>query len=400
MNNISRRTLLGSMVGLPFLPNLLVQPASAGTAHEGRVLIVVRLMGGNDGLNTLIPVRDDHYYRARPTIGIPSAAALPLAGSDLRLHPRLGAFRTLMEDGHAGIVQGVGYPQPSRSHQRATEIWETGSVAQQAPAQGWLGRHLDDCGCTQHPVAGIQFGDEYSRALASSGDSSRLITDPQSLLELDAARLGRLGDALPGLPQYSAVARANAMLRDAVRQMHRAAAGDGSRHGYPDSEFGNTLRWTGNMIQTQCPTQVYLLRAGSFASGASSFDTHLDQLATHDRLYGELASGIAALVSHLRASGDLARVVLVTYSDFGRQIEENRTGGTEHGEASVMLYAGGSIIPGLRGAAPDLANPSAGGVRYAVDFRSIYADLLANWLAAAPAALPDPAIGNFPIVRG
>lgn len=399
MAGITRRTVLGWTAAAPFLPNLLLQPAQAAS-HEGRVVIVVRLMGGNDGLNTLIPVRDDRYYRARPTIAISGASALALPGGDLALHPALRDFRELMDEGLAGIVQGVGYPQSSRSHLRSTQIWETGSISDPAPAQGWLGHYLDGgCDCTGNPVAGIQFTDAAARTLASKGDNSRMIGHPGALLDLDIQSLADFGGKLPSEEKFSAVGAANQALLDATRQLKRAAKGSGGRFAYPDTAFGQALRWTGNMIETACPTRVYYLRAGSFESGASSFDTHLDQLATHEQLYSELGKGLRALCSHLASRAALSRVVLLTFSDFGRQLEENRTRGTEHGEASVVLYAGGAIHPGVRGQMPDLANLSQGGLRYNIDFRAIYADVLESWLGARPGLLPDGNPDAFPVVR-
>ncbi|MCY4025411.1 MAG: DUF1501 domain-containing protein, partial [Acidobacteria bacterium] len=199
MSTISRRDLLTWFALTPTVPFFVRESARAATAgseataagaaagHDGRVVVVLRLRGGNDGLNTVVPVRDDRYYRARPTIAIPRRDTIPLDGSDLGLNPWLGHFRRLMDDGHAAIVQGVGYPRSSRSHSRATAIWETGSVAPEAPRHGWLGRYLDHaCECGDEPLAGVQFDEALGRTLASASGRSASIGHPELLLGLDA----------------------------------------------------------------------------------------------------------------------------------------------------------------------------------------------------------------------
>ena len=174
--------------------------AEAQASHDGPIVVVLRLRGGNDGLNTLVPVRDDRYYRARPTIAIPGPQTIRLDGSDLGLNPWLADVRQLMDDGLAGIVQGVGYPRSSRSHVRATEIWETGSVAARAPEHGWLGRYLDHaCECGGEPLAGVQFAESLGRTLASSSSRSMAITHPELLLGMDAPRRSPLRLAVHAL---------------------------------------------------------------------------------------------------------------------------------------------------------------------------------------------------------
>lgn len=402
MQRLTRRELLTVAALTSAVPGLLVNSAYASRRsaerHDGRVVVVVRMLGGNDGLNTVIPVRDDRYYAARPAIAIPRTAAIPLAGGELGLHPALAEFHELMESGSAGIVQAVGYPESSRSHVRATEIWETGSIAGVAPHAGWLGSYLEaDCDCAAAPVAGVQFGDTFGTTLASAGDRARLIGHPELLAQMDAADLRRTAARGPASAPFAALARTQNALADVAALLDGARSGSGARYEYPDTAFGNALRWTGDMIETEAAPRAYYLTVGSFADGAASFDTHVDQLPKHELLYRELGRGVRAFAKQLTNARVFDRVLLVTFSDFGRLLAENRTRGTEHGDASVLLYAGGAVQPGLLGATPSLADTPNGGVRYAVDFRAVYADILRNWLRA-PALATNETIAPFSIL--
>lgn len=395
---VSRRSLLGSALLAPMLPAVGV--ARSADKYDGHVVIIVRMMGGNDGLNTVVPIRDDRYYRARPTIAIPKHETLALPGRDVGLHPSLSGFHDLMENGCAGIVQAVGYPTPSRSHVRATEIWEKAALGETPPAAGWLGRYLEsDCRCEQSALNGLQLGATSGGAIASESARVGSLLHPTIVEPLSASR--RIDTAPLGKPgsmdaSASALARAHAALIETSTLTRRARRGSGSRYDYPQTEFGQALKYAANLIETESPTRIYALSIGSFENDAPSFDTHVDQLPKHRLLYSELAEGVRALAKHLKATGDFSRTLLLTYSDFGRQLPENTTRGTEHGDAGVMFYAGGRVVPGLRGAAPDLARVTQGGLDYSVDFRSIFADVRANWLRAGPDSyLTAPA---FPIV--
>lgn len=398
MHGVTRREVLTWAALSGALPSVLIPSAQAGrrldrraARYDGRVVVVVRMLGGNDGLNTVIPVRDDRYYAARPTIAISRAQAIPVAGGELGLHPALADFHRLIERGSAGIVQSVGYPESSRSHVRATEIWETGSIAAVAPTTGWLGRYLDtSCACEAAPVGGVQFGDTLGMTLASRSQHARLIGHASLLANLDEAKLRDAAADGPASAQFVALARSQAALADSAALVAQARAGSGSRHAYPDTAFGNALRWTADMIETECAPRAYSVSIGSFAQGSASFDTHIDQLPQHERLYRELGAALRAFAEQLSAARSFERVLLLTFSDFGRLLAENRTRGTEHGDASVLLYAGGAVRPGLLGSTASLAETPNGGIPYAVDFRAIYADVLLNWLEASAAVDAGP----------
>lgn len=408
MTRITRRQALAfaasiPAASIPLIPGLLVEPARAAglsaERYEGRVVVVLRMKGGNDGFNTVVPVNDDRYYRARPNIALAKRETLSVSGHEAGLHPALADFMRLMDDGHAGILQSVGYPQPSRSHLRSTEIWQAGSLAADAPAAGWLGRYLDSgCGCDVD-VAGVQLGGEPALTLASATRRSRTISHPQLLLRMNPEHAQRVLQRGPVNEPFSHLAVSQSALAGAAALVQHAAGGSGARYGYPDTSFGRGLRWTADMIETETPVRAYHVELGSFETGAASFDTHVDQLAQHEQLYAELGRGVRAFVEQLRATHDLDRVLLVTYSDFGRQLGENTTRGTEHGDASVLLYAGGAVRPGLQGPAADLGQVTNGGLNHQVDFRAVYADILENWFDVPADVVLDERVEPFPLVR-
>lgn len=407
MHRFNRRELIRMAAIAPALPYVLTSRAfgdtvsGAAAGYEGPVVVTVRLRGGNDGLNTVVPLRDDRYYRARPNIALKRSDTLALSGGDYGLHSSLADFMHLMDRGDAGIVQAVGYPESSRSHSRANEIWESALPGIESPETGWLGRYLDSapCACEQEPVGGLEFGREPALTLAGAAGRNRLVERPERLSAMQAdameARLEQ-GPSNPAFEHLGAVERA---LADVARLAQRASRGSGARHAYPDTAFGRSLRWTADMIETRCSPHAYFVSIGSFDEGAESFDTHIDQLPKHRLLYDELGRGMRAFADHMRDVGDFRRVVLLTFSDFGRMLPENRTRGTEHGDASVLFYAGGSVHAGIRGDAPNLDDVTDGGVPHRVDFRSVYADVLDNWLEAPAGNILSHDATPFSIVR-
>ena len=406
MSSISRRDLLTWFALTPTVPFFVRRSAQAATAEaqasqDGPIVVILRLRGGNDGLNTVIPVRDDRYYRARPTIAIPGPQTIRLDGRDLGLNPWLADVRRLMDDGLAGIVQGVatrGRPGPTFARQRS------GKPARWPPRRrntaGWAGYLDHACECGDEPLAGVQFAESLGRTLASESSRSMAITHPELLLGMDAPATVPATARGPRAARLDYLQQVANGLAHASRQFHRARAGTGTRFDYPDTAFGQSLQWTGDMIETGCPTRVYYVSSGSFDTpGAASFDTHVDQRAKHRVLFTELGRGLRAFARHLRQSGQLDRVLLLTFSDFGRHVAENRSHGTEHGDAGVLFVMGGGIRAGLLGEPADLGKVTRGGLDATVDFRDVYADVLRRWLGIDPTAILGNEVGSFPIVN-
>ena len=394
-----RRDLLRGSALLPIVPALSAGSVWAGVASArsgaaataGRRLLLIRLAGGNDALGALVPFRDDSYYRSRPGIALGPQGLLKLDGSDLGLHPALVDFKRSLDEGWAGIIQNVGYPHASRSHRRATEIWASGTTERPVPDAGWLGRWAD--AAPQAPgVAGITLGDDSSGALRSSSDRTETVSHPEALRAMAKREARNL--SVDDDSQLAHLRQMEGRLRACADQFERASAGSGRRYGYPDTEFGAALRWTANLIETGSTAQVFHVTLGSFESGFS-FDTHLHQLAAHEALYAEFGGALHAFARQLHAADAWDDTLVMTYSDFGRQIAENSMGGTEHGDAGVMFLAGGRVAAGVHGGAPDLAGARNGGLTPEVDFRDVFATVLDEWLAADAADILGSSLARY-----
>ncbi|MEM8768843.1 MAG: DUF1501 domain-containing protein [Pseudomonadota bacterium] len=404
---MKRRDFLRKGALLPALPALsALAPAPLWAriaaqeplATSGRRLLLIRLAGGNDGLNTLVPFRNDVYYRSRPSIALGAQKLLSLDGRDSGLHPALVDFKQLMDEGSAGIIQSIGYPRASRSHRRATEIWATGTTERPVPDAGWLGRWADGADRSA-ATAGFTLGDDSSGPLRSSTGRTETIAHPEALRALlnRAEEAAPTGSAVNEATQLTHLRQLEGRVRAQAVQFDRASTGSGSRYHYPDTEFGAALRWTANLIETESTAQVFHVTLGSFERGFS-FDTHLHQLAAHEALYAEFGGGVRALAAQLKAVGAWDDTLVMTYSDFGRQIAENNTGGTEHGDAGVMFLAGGRVAAGVHGDLPELTGSRSGGVMPQVDFRGAFATVLDQWLGADATAILGTSIDPYPVL--
>jgi uncharacterized protein (DUF1501 family) len=318
-------------------------PSRYASGKDSTVLVVLQLVGGNDGLNTLVPYADDAYYKARPKIALPVDQVIKLDDAS-GLHPRLTAFSELYGEGHLGLIQGVGYPNPNRSHFRSTEIWQTASDADRNRNDGWLGRYFDSCCRGSDPNVGVAIGGETPQAFGSPGSRGMAISDPEQF------RYMMSSDRIPEI---------SGMTKSTVD--------------YPRSQLGNSLNLVSRLIAGGLPTRVYYVSQGGF-------DTHANQLPAHERLMTDLNAAISAFVADLKAQGNFNRVLMLSFSEFGRRVSENASGGTDHGAAAPLFVLGGGVKPGLYGKYPSLTDLHDGDLKFTTDFRSVYATLLEKWL--------------------
>ena len=370
-------------------------------AKDAEILVVLQLAGGNDGLNTIIPLANDDYFRARPQIGIPAAQALKLSPT-FGLHPALSGLQSLYDSGNLGIIQGVGYPNPNRSHFRSTEIWVTASDSQKVERHGWIGRYFDQACAGADPTVGVALGRTMPQAFAARHPTGISLENPNTFRSVDddgpameesagsrggrrpmnadvgesgasiqSAGSGRLtvDDPRAFLERTAIDARSS---RDLIQ---RVTARVKNHAPYPASALAANLKQVAQLIAGGLPTRVFYVSQGGY-------DTHTHQLGAHARLLGDLGAALHAFMTDLKALGQLDRVTLLTFSEFGRRVAENQSGGTDHGAAAPVLVLGGRIKPGFHGVAPSLApkDLSNGDVRFQTDFRSVYAGLLEGWL--------------------
>lgn len=357
-------------------------------AASERTLIVVQMAGGNDGLNTVVPFTDSLYHQMRPTLAVPDNQVLHL-DTRLGLHPNLAPLKQLWDAGHLAIVEGVGYPNQSLSHFQAMDIWQTLDLSGNG-SEGWLGKlvsgWVDQDG---HPFKAMDIGVQTAQALSSisaqvptlsSVNTYRIYPDPADTDNGNARlkALMNLYNAYPKTSPYAALLDATALsAQEGSRQLHDAEANYHTTVTYPTGPFAAGLK-----ILAEAIVQGLGLRVGYVTLGG--FDTHANQTATHDVLMKTLADGLAAFYSDLEEHGKADNVVIMTWSEFGRRVEENGSLGTDHGTAAPMFVLGNPINKGVFGEPPSLSSlDTNGNLKYSVDFRTVYATVLDRWLGAS-----------------
>ncbi len=359
----------------------------AQTASD-RTLIVVQMAGGNDGLNTVVPFSDPMYLKVRPTLAIAGNKVLPL---DMRLglHPNLLPLKKLWDAGHLAIIEGVGYPNQSLSHFQAMDIWQTLNLSGNG-SEGWLGKLVSGLVDKEgHPFKAIDIGVQTAQALQSISTqvptianvkTYSLYPDPADADHSNARlqALMKLYNSYPGTAPYAALLDTTALnAQDGSRQLHQADATYQPAVTYPKGPFADGLK-----VLAEAIVQDLGLRVGYVTLGG--FDTHANQQVTHDTLLLTLANGLSAFYSDLVAHGKADKVVVMTWSEFGRRVDENGSLGTDHGTAAPLFVLGNPVNKGIYGEPPSLSNlDENGNLKYTVDFRSIYATVLDRWMGAS-----------------
>ncbi len=395
-----------------------LEAAETGKATQAKsgsdepILVVIQLAGGNDGLNTLVPFADDDYQRARPKLGLKANQVLRLTDT-AGLHPALAGFKALHDDGLFAAVQAVGYPNPNRSHFRSTDIWMTATDSDRFSNKGWLGRYFDHACAGAEPTVGLCVGRQAPLAFAGQQPKGVALENPEAYryVDGDSAEAGEMsggetfyrqmnaaadplrsdmtGDSIGTVSGSAPVASPLDFLErtaldaqvssDQIRTLSRKAKNEAA---YPTGRLATDLKLVARLIAGGLGTRVYYVSQGGY-------DTHTGQLPTHQRLLTELGGSLRAFMADLKALGQLDRVLVLTFSEFGRRVAENASGGTDHGAGAPLFLCGSRIKPGIHGAAPSLkpADLINGDVRFATDFRSVYAGILEHWLKTSSEAV-------------
>ena len=365
-----------------------IEGSRLAQASGDRTLIVVQLAGGNDGLNTVVPFTDSLYHQMRPTLAIPDSKVVPL-DSRLGLHPNLAPLKNLWDAGHMAIVEGVGYPNQSLSHFQAMDIWQTLDLTGNG-SEGWLGKlvsgWVDQDG---HPFKAMDIGVQTAQALSSisapvptlsSVNAYRVYPDPADTDGGNARMkaLMNLYNSYPKTSPYAALLDATALnAQEGSKELQAAQSSYKSTVTYPTGPFAAGLK-----VLAEAIVQGLGLRVGYVTLGG--FDTHANEQATHDLLMKTLADGLSAFYSDLEQHNKADNVVIMTWSEFGRRVEENGSQGTDHGTAAPMFILGNPINKGIFGEPPSLSSlDTNGNLKYSVDFRTVYATVLDRWLGAS-----------------
>jgi uncharacterized protein (DUF1501 family) len=372
---------------------------AAGTADE-QILVVVQMSGGNDGLSTVIPLDNDDYRKARPTLAAAKDLLSLGKNAEIALCPQLTGFKDLFDAGMLAVVQGVGYPNPNRSHFRSMEIWHTADPVN-PPKDGWLGRYFDaqckgdDPKNKLDPKAAVNLGNVAPLALHGDKFSAISFSNPQNYQWFAGNRsvdkkmkeaFAEINDLKNNHPEDIAMSTSGNPTLDflertamdaqltseeirAVTTKYRATVA------YGNSGFAQQLQMVAQMIAGGLKTRVYYVSLGGF-------DTHSNQLNTHARLMTTLSDGISAFMKDLKSQGNEKKVMVMTFSEFGRRVQENASRGTDHGTAAPMFIIGSNVKPGVYGAHPSLrpADLDKGDLKFHTDFRGVYATLLEKWM--------------------
>jgi uncharacterized protein (DUF1501 family) len=352
------------------LPAAVHAKARALGWRTDRSLVLIELAGGNDGLNMIVPYADPAYHRLRPRIGIKRDAVVQL-DERMGLHPALAPLRAAWTAGDVAIVQGVGYSHPNRSHFRSTDIWETGSDSDRVLTEGWLARALAPLDRPRDRLADAVVLGGGTGPVAGDRLRAVTMTDPQRFLNQSRGMRAPHADSVnPALAHIIFVEHEIADTAKELRQVLARAPqviGD-----FPKGRFGHELSVAARVIAAGAVVPVYKLALGSF-------DTHVNQPGRQEQLLRQLGQGLAAFRTALAAAGRWDKVMVMTYSEFGRRVAENGSNGTDHGTAAPHFVIGGTVKGGLYGSPPNLADLDAGDLRYAIDYRRLYATAVREW---------------------
>ena len=378
---------VGAALALPRTARASSATRRDDSPQSERVLVVVQLTGGNDGLNTVVPLRQDAYHRLRPTLAVGPRKALALDG-EFGLNPAMPAAARLFADGKLAVVHGVGFPGPSRSHFRSMEVWHTADPDKPPGDVGWLGRLADQL--AQRDPAAMPLLHIGSGPLPLSARAQRAV--PPSFESEHSFRLTAPHPQFPS--NWRALADLprdgdRAFVRDTARAAQSAVerlsllASKPERAEYPSFELAARLRLVARLVAGGFGTRLFALELGNF-------DTHARQARTHEDLLRQLSESLAAFEKDLAAHGWSERVTTLVFSEFGRRTAENASLGTDHGAGGPVLLVGGGVRGGLHGTPPDLEHLVDGDVPHTVDLRALYAGLETHWLGLSPSSALAP----------
>lgn len=371
---------IGSLATASFmLPKFLKALENPGMVPPGnKAVIVIQLSGGNDGLNTLIPIQNDLYYMARPRLAIPKADALPLT-DEAGLNPALPAFEELYNSGELAILNSVGYPNPDRSHFRSMDIWQSASNSNEYTNTGWIGRFLDaQCKGCDKPTQAVEIDDIISLAMKGENNNGIAFKDPGKLYRSSNDKYFRDISAGHHAGNETADYLYKTMSKtlssaDYIYQQSRLHPSNAT---YPGTPLGKDLKTIASLILSDINTKIYYVSLGSF-------DTHVNQANQQKRLFTELNDAVKAFTADMKMNNRFEDVLLMTFSEFGRRVAQNASGGTDHGTANNMFFVSGGLKEkGILNAMPDLSGLNDGDLKHTVDFKAVYATVLNKWLNA------------------
>jgi uncharacterized protein (DUF1501 family) len=380
-DNIRNATGLAIGASLPGVwMQAIADDAARSSLDAEKILVVIQLSGGNDGLNTIVPYRDEDYRKARPTLGVAASDVLKL-GDDIGMHPAMKDIMSLVESGCFSIVHGVGYPSPNRSHFESMDIWHSCQRKENRTDSGWLGRIFEKEFLDQSDSAGLHLGAEsLPLSLVGRGVQVPSIREVEQMKfkssSVEQSMEGMKQDAAKGDDSGDLIGFLSASTDIAVRASQRIAgalANSSDDSEFPESQLAEKLKVISRLILAGLKTRVYYVTL-------DGFDTHANQLAAHQGLLRQWSEALAAFHKRLERAGESNRVLVMTFSEFGRRLKENASEGTDHGAAAPMFLSGPKLPQLQVGSIPSLVDLDDGDLKHHTDFRQVYASVIEKWL--------------------
>ena len=358
------------------------------SASQDKMLVVIQLTGGNDGLNTIIPYSNELYYKSRPKLAIPKESVLTI-NSDVGLHPSLRGIANLIEDKNFCVLQGVGYPNPNRSHFESMDIWHSCQRKNSRSNDGWLGRYFSQNNrlCNADSL-GLHLGSEQlPMALVARGVQTPSLASIEQLRWKGKSQTAMSRDETETNPKTKSSQDTESSLLDFVSastsaamqasdRLEKALASPDSSSDFPDSQLGQKLKIISRLLLAGLKTRVYYVTL-------DGFDTHSNQLAAHAGLLRQWSEALHSFHKRLNNASLGDRVLVLTFSEFGRRVAENASQGTDHGAAAPVFLSGPKLENGIVGNQPSLSELDDGDLKFHTDFRRVYATLIEDWLGAS-----------------
>ena len=373
--SINRRSFIKNAglasAGTLLIPSFLSAWPENSSQYVGKKLIVIQLSGGNDGLNTVIPYRNDILFRLRPDLVYDPNKSLKIT-DEVALNPSMGGLRSIYDNGDFAILNKVGYPDPNRSHFRSMDIWQTASDSNEYLDSGWIGRFLDqrceDC----NSINAIEISDTLDLALKGNSIKGLPLKNINQFFQ--TSKRVELSASHHQHEMAEFLYKTIANTKNSANYIYEHTKIYKSKLDYPNTGIGKDLKTIAEMINSGLECQVY------YAS-LNGFDTHNNQISKQERLLSQYSEAVEVFINDLKAANNWNDCLIMTFSEFGRRVAQNASQGTDHGKANNMFLMGGSLKQhGIINSMPDLVNLDDGDVAYEIDFRQVYATILDNWL--------------------
>lgn len=390
---LKQSTLASSLFFVPNFVKAFERVSKSTFKHKK--LVIIQLFGGNDGLNTIIPYTNDIYFRNRPKLSIPKNNVIK-ATDELGFHQNLAPLKNLYDQGYLSIINNVGYSNPNRSHFRSTDIWQTASNSEEYLTSGWVGRFIEKYG--KNPYTAIELDDSLSLIMKGENMNGIATRNPNILFSNTNTPyfkkvLEQQTDAHLSEHNLGYLYKTMIEAKSSAKYIYETSKTYKSSLEYPNNPFGNQLKTTAEFINSGIDSKVYYVSMGGF-------DTHANQENRHRKLLKMYSESVAVFVNDLKKNDSFKDTLILTFSEFGRRVQQNAAGGTDHGAANNIFLIGENLKKkGFYNDAPNLVNLDTNGdLIHTVDFRSVYATILDKWLQVDDKAILNKSFSKLDFV--